>query len=103
MHQLDDILANVEHPEDEAMREYLGRIVRKDRATGGLIYGMGHAVYTLSDPRAVILKNHATSWPTKKAEEEYNKQHRAAGPGRSLPKKSTAPKRFAPTWTCSAG
>ena len=25
----------------------------------GLIYGMGHAVYTLSDPRAVILKRYA--------------------------------------------
>lgn len=40
--------------------DYLRRIVAKeayDRT--GLVYGMGHAVYTLSDPRAVILKQHA--------------------------------------------
>lgn len=40
--------------------DYLTRIVRKQAGDGsGLIYGMGHAVYTLSDPRAVILKKYA--------------------------------------------
>lgn len=40
--------------------DYLRKIVRKEAGDGsGLIYGMGHAVYTLSDPRAVILKSHA--------------------------------------------
>ncbi len=34
---------------------------RKAGDGSGLIYGMGHAVYTLSDPRAQILKNHARS------------------------------------------
>ena len=40
--------------------DYLRKIVRKeayDRT--GLVYGIGHAVYTLSDPRAVILKKFA--------------------------------------------
>ncbi len=53
-----------EHVEDwtdeEALTEYLKKILDKeafDRA--GLIYGMGHAVYTLSDPREVILKDYA--------------------------------------------
>ena len=38
----------------------LARIMKKEAGDGsGLIYGMGHAVYTLSDPRAVILKRSA--------------------------------------------
>ena len=32
----------------------------------GLIYGMGHAVYTISDPRAVILHDHAKQLAVKK-------------------------------------
>ena len=54
MHQLDYVLANVEHPEDDGeVREMLRKIIRKEAGDGsGLIYGMGHAVYTLSDPRA---------------------------------------------------
>ena len=61
MHQLDDILAHVADPGDEAaLREYLRKILRKQAGDGsGLIYGIGHAVYTLSDPRAQILKDHA--------------------------------------------
>lgn len=46
--------------EDE-VASYIAKIVNKeafDRT--GLIYGMGHAVYTLSDPRAVICKHFAT-------------------------------------------
>ena len=41
---------------------YLAKIVNKEAFDrSGLIYGMGHAVYTLSDPRAVILKEYARS------------------------------------------
>lgn len=41
---------------------YLEKIVNKEAFDqSGLIYGMGHAVYTLSDPRAVILKEYARS------------------------------------------
>jgi citrate synthase len=40
--------------------DYLRKIVRKEAGDrSGLIYGMGHAVYTLSDPRAVICHKHA--------------------------------------------
>lgn len=57
----DDIMANVKNWEDEEeLRTYLQKILNKeafDRA--GLIYGMGHAVYTLSDPRCVVLKKYA--------------------------------------------
>ena len=61
MRQLDYILQAVENPKDEGeVRELLRRILRREAGDGsGLIYGMGHAVYTLSDPRAQILKNHA--------------------------------------------
>ncbi|WP_130837898.1 citrate/2-methylcitrate synthase [Lachnoclostridium sp. Marseille-P6806] len=43
--------------DDDEVRRYLDRLLNReafDRA--GLIYGVGHAVYSLSDPRAVILK-----------------------------------------------
>ncbi len=46
--------------DEGAVGDYLRRIVRKeayDRT--GLVYGMGHAVYTLSDPRAVVCKQFA--------------------------------------------
>lgn len=61
MHQLDYILENVEDPSnDDEVREFLRKILRKERGDGsGLIYGMGHAVYTLSDPRTVILRQSA--------------------------------------------
>ncbi|MFP4067142.1 MAG: citrate/2-methylcitrate synthase [Spirochaetaceae bacterium] len=46
--------------DDEEVEGYLRRIVSKEAGDGtGLIYGMGHAVYTLSDPRAVLLKEKA--------------------------------------------
>jgi citrate synthase len=46
--------------DDEEVEEYLARILRKEAFDGtGLIYGIGHAVYTLSDPRAVLLKEKA--------------------------------------------
>ncbi|NBB91473.1 MAG: citrate synthase [Spirochaetes bacterium] len=43
--------------DDEEIKAYLSRIAKKQAGDEtGLIYGMGHAVYTLSDPRAVLLK-----------------------------------------------
>ncbi|MDZ7852664.1 MAG: citrate/2-methylcitrate synthase [Halomonas sp.] len=46
--------------DEEEIGTYLTRIARKQAGDGtGLIYGMGHAVYTLSDPRAVLLKEKA--------------------------------------------
>jgi len=53
-----DIEANVSDWEDEdAVRAYLKKILNKEAFDGkGLIYGMGHAVYSLSDPRAQVFK-----------------------------------------------
>ena len=45
---------------DDEVAAYLAKIVRKEAGDGtGLVYGMGHAVYTISDPRAVICKRFA--------------------------------------------
>ncbi len=58
---LDNIKANVKNWEDEGeVADYLTKILKREaNDRSGLIYGMGHAVYTLSDPRAVILKRKA--------------------------------------------
>lgn len=58
---VNEIIENVEDVTDEnQVFAYLEKIMRKEAGDGsGLIYGMGHAVYTLSDPRAVILKRKA--------------------------------------------
>ncbi len=46
--------------DEDEVRSFLGKLLRKEAGDkSGLIYGMGHAIYTLSDPRAVILKRFA--------------------------------------------
>ncbi|OJU16552.1 MAG: citrate synthase [Clostridiales bacterium 43-6] len=58
---LEHFKTGIKNWEDEAeIYEYIKKVLRKEAGDGsGLIYGMGHAVYTLSDPRAVILKKKA--------------------------------------------
>ena len=53
-----DIEQNVsDWTDEEAIRAYLKKILNKEAFDGkGLIYGMGHAVYSLSDPRAQVFK-----------------------------------------------
>jgi citrate synthase len=60
MHQLDDMLENIKDTHDETeVKEYLRKIMRREAGNrSGLIYGIGHAVYTKSDPRARILRDH---------------------------------------------
>lgn len=57
----DDIKAHVKDwTNEEEVAAYLTKILNKEAFDhSGLIYGMGHAVYTLSDPREVILKQYA--------------------------------------------
>ena len=46
--------------DDEEITAFLTKILNKEVYDGkGLIYGMGHAIYTKSDPRAVMLKKYA--------------------------------------------
>ncbi|MBO4627977.1 MAG: citrate/2-methylcitrate synthase [Lachnospiraceae bacterium] len=56
-----DLKENVLDWKDEnAIREYLTKVVRKEAFDKtGLVYGIGHAVYTISDPRQVILRDYA--------------------------------------------
>lgn len=58
VHMFEDMKRNIKNYDDEkAICEYLRALLHKeafDRA--GLIYGMGHAVYSLSDPRARVFK-----------------------------------------------
>ncbi len=65
---MDDLMENVKDWEDEdEVTAYLEKILRGEAADGsGLIYGMGHAIYTLSDPRAVILKKKAAQLAAQK-------------------------------------
>lgn len=55
---IQDLKAHVSDITDEdAVREYLRKLVRREAFDRrGLIYGMGHAVYSISDPRAVAFK-----------------------------------------------
>ncbi len=58
---MEDIKMNVKNWKDESeIESYLLKILKKetyDRT--GIIYGIGHAVYTISDPRAILLKEKA--------------------------------------------
>lgn len=60
--------------DDEEIADYLNQILDYqafDRS--GKIYGMGHAVYSISDPRSVILKKHVAELAQEKGlEEEFN-------------------------------
>lgn len=61
MRQMREIKEHVEHWDDEdELRDYLEKIVNRQAGDGsGLIYGLGHAVYTLSDPRTEMLRDRA--------------------------------------------
>ena len=71
----DELKVQVANWEDEdQVAAYLEKVVRKEASDhSGLIYGMGHAVYTLSDPRAVICKRFAEKLAAgTEYEAEYN-------------------------------
>lgn len=70
-----DIKEQVKDWEDEEeLKKYLSRILMKDAFDrSGLIYGIGHAVYSISDPRAVILKRYAEKLAQEKGlDKEFN-------------------------------
>jgi citrate synthase len=58
---VDDILTNCPNCENtDVLKSYLFKLTQGTAFDGsGLIYGLGHAIYTLSDPRAIILKEKA--------------------------------------------
>ncbi len=75
MHQMEEIKAAITDWNDQpAIADYLRKILRKEAGDGsGLIYGLGHAVYTLSDPRAVLLREKARELAESKGRmDEFN-------------------------------
>ncbi|GFH42582.1 citrate synthase [Lactococcus hodotermopsidis] len=81
---LADIYENVSNHSDETeISDYLHKILNKAAFDGkGLIYGMGHAIYTVSDPRAEVLKSYVKALAKEKGLEEdyqfYNRIERLA-------------------------
>ena len=55
--ELDDIT------DEKQVADYIAKLIRKEAGDrSGLVYGMGHAIYTMSDPRAELLKEAARSF-----------------------------------------
>lgn len=73
---LDCMNESVKDINDEGqVADFLTKVIRKEAGDrSGLIYGMGHAVYTLSDPRAVILKERARQYAVEKGYERQFRQ-----------------------------
>ena len=61
MGMMADIEENVsDWTDDDEVKAYIEKILRKEAYDGaGLVYGMGHAIYTYSDPRCILLKERA--------------------------------------------
>ena len=80
----DDLKANVSDWTNEAqLKDYLCKLLDKEAFDhSGLIYGMGHAVYSISDPRSEIFKSHVASLAKEKGREDelalYNTVERLA-------------------------
>ena len=57
--------------DEDAVRDYLLKLLHKEAFDKkGLIYGMGHAVYSLSDPRAIMLRSFVDDLAKEKGLEE---------------------------------
>lgn len=69
---MQDLMANVSDYKDEnQVYDYLAKIIRKEAFDkSGLIYGIGHAVYTLSDPRTKTLCEYARELSIKTGKED---------------------------------
>ena len=100
---MDDLRAQVADTTDrEQVERYLTRVLHGEEFDhSGLIYGMGHAVYSLSDPRAVIFKSFVQRLAQEKGRQEeyalYASWHRksSAGSGKST-------RASVPMWTFTA-
>ena len=104
--QFDEMKANLHDWTDEGeVADYLRRILDGEAGDGsGLIYGMGHAIYTKSDPRAVALKRAARPLaekhglcPRKWTSSSWSKSSRL----RFLLRKRAATSRCARMWICT--
>ena len=69
---MENIKSNVKNlANDDEITDYLRKILRKEAYDkSGKIYGFGHAVYTVSDPRAILLKDKARLLSKEKGREQ---------------------------------
>ena len=72
MEMMDNIRENIKDPkDDDEVRNYLGRLLDGEAFDGqGLIYGMGHAVYSRSDPREVIFRKYVEELSEEKGRQD---------------------------------
>ena len=60
MEMFNYVKANVDPKDDGSIKDYLQKLLNKEAGDkSGKLYGLGHAVYTISDPRAVLIKKYA--------------------------------------------
>ncbi len=82
-----DLMENVKDwKDDREVEGYLRKVLAGEAFDGaGLIYGVGHAVYTVSDPRCVILKEYAEKLAAaKNRSDEFDLYSRAEGIAKKL-------------------
>ena len=72
MEMMENIRANIKNPEDrEEISAYLSKILAGEVFDQkGLIYGLGHAIYSLSDPREKIFKGYVEELAREKGKEK---------------------------------
>ena len=72
MEMMDNIRENIRDPkDDDEVRAYLTRLLNGEVFDGqGLIYGMGHAVYSRSDPREVIFRKYVEQLSVEKGRQD---------------------------------
>ncbi|OOB77016.1 MAG: citrate synthase [Epulopiscium sp. Nuni2H_MBin003] len=77
LQMFNDIKENVKDwTNEEELKEYLSKIATKQAFDGtGLIYGIGHAIYIISDPRAQVLKSYAEQLAVEKGLEAEFELH----------------------------
>lgn len=78
MEMMDNIKAQIsDWSNEQKIRDYLYKIAKKEAFDKtGLIYGMGHAVYTVSDPRQILLRDKAEKLAQEKgAMDEFGLYH----------------------------
>ncbi len=70
-HMMEEVISSIGLDAcDETIKALQRKILNKDFFDhSGLIYGMGHAIYTLSDPRAELLKSHSKALAIEKNKE----------------------------------
>ena len=95
---------NVDPHDDGSIRDYLVKLLDKEAGDrSGKLYGLGHAVYTMSDPRAVLLKKYAQHMAEIKGyAEDFALLQKVEELGIPLVQErrgETPP--CAPTWTCT--